>query len=89
MQLESIFVKLFVLEFKQLNMANIDFSKRDSFSSKFGVIAATAGSAVGLGNIWRFPYVAGESGGGAFVLIYLGFFLLHFGIFHSYFSFLY
>lgn len=54
-------------------MANIDFSNRDSFGSKFGVIAAAAGSAVGLGNIWRFPYVAGESGGGAFVLIYLGF----------------
>ncbi len=54
-------------------MANVDFSNRDSFSSKFGVIAATAGSAVGLGNIWRFPYVAGESGGGAFVLIYLAF----------------
>ncbi len=54
-------------------MANTDFSNRDSFGSKFGVIAAAAGSAVGLGNIWRFPYVAGESGGGAFVLIYLGF----------------
>jgi len=54
-------------------MANVDFSNRDSFGSKFGVIAATAGSAVGLGNIWRFPYVAGESGGGAFVLIYLAF----------------
>ncbi len=45
--------------------------KRDRFSSKFGVIAAAAGSAVGLGNIWRFPYVAGENGGGAFLLIYL------------------
>jgi NSS family neurotransmitter:Na+ symporter len=44
---------------------------RDSFSSKFGVIAAAAGSAIGLGNIWRFPYVAGENGGGAFLLIYL------------------
>ncbi|MFO8055546.1 MAG: sodium-dependent transporter [Bacteroidales bacterium] len=44
---------------------------RDSFSSKFGVIAAAAGSAVGLGNIWRFPYVAGENGGGAFLLIYI------------------
>lgn len=54
-------------------MANIDLSGRDSFGSKFGVIAAAAGSAVGLGNIWRFPYVAGESGGGAFVLIYLAF----------------
>ena len=50
-------------------MANVDFSKRDSFGSKFGVIAATAGSAVGLGNIWRFPYVAGESGGGALTKI--------------------
>ncbi|MFZ5431445.1 MAG: sodium-dependent transporter [Bacteroidota bacterium] len=49
---------------------------RESFGSKFGVIAATAGSAIGLGNIWRFPYVAGENGGGAFLLIYLGFILL-------------
>ncbi len=44
---------------------------RDSFSSRFGVIAAAAGSAIGLGNIWRFPYVLGENGGGAFLLIYL------------------
>lgn len=51
-------------------------SNRDTFGSKFGVIAATAGSAVGLGNIWRFPYIAGENGGGAFLLIYLGFILL-------------
>ena len=50
--------------------------KRDSFGSKFGVIAATAGSAVGLGNIWRFPYVAGENGGGAFLIIYLLFIIL-------------
>ncbi len=39
--------------------------------SKIGFILATAGSAVGLGNIWKFPYVTGEFGGGAFVLIYL------------------
>lgn len=45
--------------------------ERDSFSSKFGVIAAAAGSAIGLGNIWRFPYVVGQNGGGAFLLIYL------------------
>ncbi len=44
---------------------------RESFGSKFGVIAATVGSAIGLGNIWRFPYVAGENGGGAFLLVYL------------------
>jgi NSS family neurotransmitter:Na+ symporter len=52
-------------------MASFDPSKRDSFGTKFGVIAAAAGSAVGLGNIWRFPYIAGENGGGAFILIYL------------------
>lgn len=49
---------------------------RDSFGSKFGVIAAAAGSAVGLGNIWRFPYVAGENGGGAFLLTYIIFIAL-------------
>lgn len=48
---------------------------RDGFASRFGVIAAAAGSAVGLGNVWRFPYVAGENGGGAFLLVYLGFVL--------------
>jgi neurotransmitter:Na+ symporter, NSS family len=50
--------------------------KRDGFTSKFGIIAAAAGSAIGLGNIWRFPYVVGESGGGAFLLVYLSFVLL-------------
>lgn len=54
-------------------------SNRGSFSSKFGIIAAAAGSAIGLGNIWRFPYILGESGGGAFLLIYL-LFVLSIGI---------
>ncbi|WP_026475036.1 sodium-dependent transporter [Alkaliflexus imshenetskii] len=54
---------------------NNQLNSRDSFSSKFGVIAAAAGSAVGLGNIWRFPYVAGENGGGAFLLLNLAFIL--------------
>lgn len=45
--------------------------KRDGFGSKIGVIAATAGSAVGLGNIWKFPYVTGLNGGAAFLLVYL------------------
>ena len=38
--------------------------KRGSFGSKLGIILATAGSAVGLGNVWRFPYMTGENGGG-------------------------
>jgi NSS family neurotransmitter:Na+ symporter len=45
--------------------------QRDSFGSKLGIIAAVAGSAVGLGNIWKFPYITGVYGGGAFVLVYL------------------
>jgi NSS family neurotransmitter:Na+ symporter len=49
---------------------------RDSFSGKFGIIAAAAGSAIGLGNIWRFPYVLGENGGGAFLLVYLLFVIM-------------
>ena len=44
---------------------------RDSFGSKFGAIAAAAGAAVGLGNIWNFPYMTGKNGGGAFLLIYV------------------
>lgn len=44
---------------------------RDSFKSKFGAIAALAGSAVGLGNIWKFPYEAGSNGGGAFLIVYI------------------
>ncbi len=56
-----------------------DLNNRDSFGSKFGVLAAAAGSAVGLGNIWRFPYVVGENGGGAFLIIYL-FFIIVIGI---------
>lgn len=45
---------------------------RGAFSSKLGFIAAAAGSAVGLGNIWQFPYVTGQNGGAAFLLIYVG-----------------
>ena len=44
---------------------------RENWGSKFGFIMAAAGSAVGLGNIWRFPYLTGENGGGAFIAIYL------------------
>jgi len=56
-------------------MANINLDKRDNFGTKLGILAAAAGSAIGLGNIWRFPYEAGENGGGAFLFIYLAFIL--------------
>lgn len=52
-------------------MAAASESMHGMWSSKLMFILAAAGSAVGLGNIWRFPYVAGENGGGAFVLVYL------------------
>ena len=45
--------------------------ERASFGSKLGVILATAGSAVGLGNIWRFPYMTGQNGGAVFIIIYV------------------
>lgn len=46
--------------------------ERANFGSKLGIILATAGSSVGLGNVWRFPYMAGEHGGAAFILLYIG-----------------
>lgn len=46
--------------------------QRGHWASRTGFILAAAGSAIGLGNIWKFPYITGENGGGAFVLIYLG-----------------
>ena len=45
---------------------------RDNWSGTFGFVLAAMGSAVGLGNVWRFPSVTGEYGGGAFILVYLG-----------------
>ena len=55
-------------------MANTE--KRGGFGGKLAAILAAAGSAIGLGNIWRFPYITSENGGGAFILIYLGCILL-------------
>ena len=45
--------------------------KRESFASRLGFILISAGCAIGLGNVWRFPYITGQYGGAAFVLIYL------------------
>lgn len=44
---------------------------RDNFGSRFGALVAMAGSAVGLGNLWRFPYLVGENGGAAFIIVYI------------------
>jgi NSS family neurotransmitter:Na+ symporter len=51
-------------------------TERGNFGSKLGMVLATAGSAVGLGNIWRFPYMTGQNGGAAFLLMYIGCILL-------------
>ncbi len=51
-------------------------TSRGKWGSKLGFILAAVGSAVGLGNIWKFPYITGVYGGGAFVLVYLGCILL-------------
>ncbi|MGO1462279.1 MAG: sodium-dependent transporter [Marinobacter sp.] len=55
----------------QFNKASGSGSSRSLWSSRFAFILAATGSAVGLGNMWKFPYITGENGGGAFVLVYL------------------
>ena len=53
------------------NGGNFYRMKRESFKSRLGFILVSAGCAIGIGNVWRFPYVVGENGGGLFVLFYL------------------
>ena len=53
--------------------------EREKFKSRLGFILLSAGCAIGIGNVWRFPYVVGNSGGGVFVLFYL-FFLIILGL---------
>ena len=50
--------------------------KREKFGSRIGFILVSAGCAIGIGNVWKFPYLAGEMGGAAFILIYLLFLLI-------------
>lgn len=50
--------------------------KRDGFGTRIGALLALVGSAVGLGNLWKFPYMAGKNGGAAFILLYIGFMFL-------------
>ena len=50
--------------------------EREKFSSRLGFILISAGCAIGLGIVWRFPYIVGEYGGAAFVLVYLVFLLI-------------
>ena len=54
-------------------MKGILTMQREKFSSRLGFILISAGCAIGLGNVWRFPYIVGQYGGAAFVLIYLVF----------------
>jgi NSS family neurotransmitter:Na+ symporter len=54
----------------------MEAAERANFGSRLGIILATAGSAVGLGNVWRFPYMAGQNGGAVFIMIYVGCVLL-------------
>lgn len=53
--------------------------EREKFSSRLGFLLISAGCAIGLGNVWRFPYITGKYGGGAFVLLYFAF-LIFFGL---------
>ena len=51
-------------------------NNRDSFKSRLGFLLVSAGCAIGIGNVWKFPYITGEYGGAVFVLFYLAFLLL-------------
>ena len=50
--------------------------KRETFGSRLGFILVSAGCAIGIGNVWRFPFLAGQNGGGLFVLFYLMFLII-------------
>ena len=54
----------------------MSMEKRETFSSRLGFVLISAGCAIGLGNVWRFPYITGQYGGAAFVLLYLLFLVI-------------
>lgn len=56
---------------EKIERKEMDQMQRANFGSKIGIVLATAGSAVGLGNVWRFPYMTGQNGGAAFLLLYI------------------
>lgn len=62
--------RIVIISFRD-NFGRKNMSSRSSFTGKIGFVLAAAGSAVGLGNIWRFPYLAAEYGGGIFLLVYV------------------
>ena len=55
-------------------MNDLEPTQREQWGTKIGFILAATGSAIGLGNVWKFPYITGENGGAAFVLVYALFF---------------
>ena len=65
-----IFEKIAVNLHAESTEKQMEQTKGKGFNSKLGVILAAAGSAIGLGNIWKFPYETGQNGGGAFLLVY-------------------
>jgi SNF family Na+-dependent transporter len=67
-----IIFRIFVLTLSERRSTFMSTDARGSWGSRFGFVLAAAGSAVGLGHIWRFPYVTGENGGAAFVILYIG-----------------
>lgn len=57
-------------------LSEVPYMKREGFKSRLGFILVSAGCAIGIGNVWRFPYVVGQNGGGIFVLLYLIFLVI-------------
>ena len=57
-------------------LKNGENMKREKFGSRIGFLLVSAGCAIGIGNVWKFPYLAGQNGGGFFVLFYLLFLII-------------